>query len=114
MSPYQAITLDFKLVDKPVTQADFTYSITPTTISIIDTGKGRGSVTNDIEAVLRKIEYWHQGSIAAFKLMYRDENGFWNGVRWDGKTAAFYGVAGDGREKGNGEAARCGTRTMCL
>ena len=68
MSPYQAITLDFKLVDKPVTQADFTYSITPTTISIIDTGKGKTSVTNDIEAVLRRIEYWHQGSVANFEL----------------------------------------------
>jgi hypothetical protein len=93
MSPYQAITLDFKLVDKPVTQADFTYSITPNTISITDTGKGRRSVTNDIEAVLRKIEYWHQGSIAAFKIMlYRDENGVWNGVRWDGQTASFFAL----------------------
>jgi hypothetical protein len=55
MSPHQAICLDFRLVDKPVTQADFTYSITPTTISITDTGKGRVSVANDIEAVLRKI-----------------------------------------------------------
>jgi hypothetical protein len=38
-------------MQEPVTQADFTYSITPTTISIADTGKGRRSVTNDIEAV---------------------------------------------------------------
>jgi hypothetical protein len=44
-------------------KADFTYHITSTTISIIDTGKGSRSVTIDIEAVLRKIEYWHQGSI---------------------------------------------------
>jgi hypothetical protein len=85
MSLYQAITLDFKLVDEPKTQADFTYSITPTTISIIDTGKGRRSVSNDIESVLRKIEYWHQGSIAEFKIMYRDEKGVWDGVRWDGQ-----------------------------
>jgi predicted ATP-binding protein involved in virulence len=81
MSPYQAITLDFKPMDEPVTHTDFTYSITPTTISITDTGKGKTSVTNDIEAVLRKIEYWHQGSIAGFKIMYRDENGVWDGVR---------------------------------
>jgi hypothetical protein len=39
-----------------LTQADFTYSITPSTISITDAGKGGRSVTNDIEAVLRKIE----------------------------------------------------------
>jgi hypothetical protein len=92
MSPYQAITLDFKLVDKPVTQADFTYSITPTTISIIDTGKGRRSVTNDIGAVLRKIEYWHQGSISGFKVMYRDENGVWDGIRWDGEHPSFFAM----------------------
>jgi hypothetical protein len=87
----KSITLDFNLLDKPVTRADFTYSITPT-ISIIDTSKGRRSVTNDIEAVLRKIEYWHQGSIAGFKIMYRDEHGAWHGVRWDGKTAAFFAL----------------------
>jgi hypothetical protein len=38
------------------TRADFTYSITPNTIAIVDTGKGGRSVTNDIGAVLRKIE----------------------------------------------------------
>jgi hypothetical protein len=69
----QAITLDFKLVPEITTKADFTYSITPGTISITDTGKGRASVTNDIEAVLRKIEYWHQGSIAGFKILYRKQ-----------------------------------------
>ena len=66
------MTLDFKPGDERSTQADFTYSITPDTNSITDTGKGRLSVANDIEAVLRKIEYWHQGSIAAFKILYRD------------------------------------------
>ena len=79
MSPFQAISLDFKPTQKPTTQADFTYSITPTTIAIVDTGKGCRSVTNDIENVLRKIEYWHQGSITAFKIMYRDEHGVWDG-----------------------------------
>jgi hypothetical protein len=92
MSPHQAISLDFKPVQKPVTQAGFTYSITPNTISITDTGKGKTSVTNDIEAVLRKIEYWHQGSITGFKIMYRDENGIWDGVRWDGQHPAFFAL----------------------
>ena len=53
----QAISLDFKPVLKPRTKADFTYSITPKTISIIETTKGKLSVTNDIDAVLHKIEY---------------------------------------------------------
>jgi hypothetical protein len=98
MSPSQAISLDFKLVQKPVTQAEFTYSITPNTISITDTGKGRRSVTNDIEAVLRKIEYWHQGSIGGFKIMYRDEHGVWDGVRWDGQHPSFFAL-GEADEK---------------
>jgi hypothetical protein len=33
------------------------------------------SVTKDIDVVLRKIEHLHQGSIATFKIMYRDEHG---------------------------------------
>jgi len=37
-------------------------------ISIGDTGLGLCPVTEDLEAVLRKIEYWHQGSITKFKI----------------------------------------------
>jgi hypothetical protein len=61
-------------------------------ISIADLNLGKVSVTNDIEAVLRKIEYWHQGSVAAFKIMYRDENGVWDGVRWDGQYPSFFAL----------------------
>jgi hypothetical protein len=100
MPPHQAISLDFKPVQKPVTQADFTYSITSSTIAIVDTGKGPRSVTNDIEAVLRKIEYWHQGSIAGFKIMYRDEHGIWDGVRWEGQPPSFFAL----RETDEGKA----------
>jgi hypothetical protein len=45
-------------------QADFTYSMRPDVIAITDLDLGNKSVTNDIGNVLRKIEYWHQGSIA--------------------------------------------------
>ena len=76
------------------TQADFTYKITPDTIEITNTGLGKLSVTNDIESVLRKIEYWHQGSITGFKIMYRDENGVWDGIRWDGKASGVLCVGG--------------------
>jgi hypothetical protein len=47
------------------TRADFTYKITPNTITIADTTLGKLSVTKDIDAVLRKIEHWHQGSLLA-------------------------------------------------
>jgi hypothetical protein len=30
------------------------------------------------------------GSITGFKIMYRDENGVWDGVRWDGEHPAFF------------------------
>ena len=44
-------------VTEAATRADFTYKITPNTISITDTTLGKRSVTKDIDAVLRKIEH---------------------------------------------------------
>ena len=61
-------------------QADFTYSMSTNVITITDLDLGNRSVTNDIENVLRKIEYWHQGSIATFRIMYRDSLGVWDRV----------------------------------
>jgi hypothetical protein len=68
-------------------QADFTYEITVKTITIQDTGKGKKSVADDLEAVLRKIEVWHQGSISGFVIRYRATNGAWHQLSWDGKEA---------------------------
>jgi len=73
-------------------QADFTYSMSPDVIAITDLDLGNKSVTNDIENVLRKIEYWHQASIAAFRIMYRDSLGIWDGVQWDGRRASFFAL----------------------
>jgi len=61
------ISFDPNLSDAIRTRADFTYKIAPTVISITDTGLGTRAVTEDIEAVLRKIEYWHQGPTTKFK-----------------------------------------------
>ena len=83
------ITFNTKLSEAPRTQADFIYKITPTLISITDTGLGSHAVTENIKAVLRKIEYWHQGSITKFKIMCRDGKGFWHQVQWDGKAAVL-------------------------
>ena len=74
------------------TRADFTYKITSNTITIADTTLGKLSVTEDIDAVLRKIEHWHQGSIAGFKIMYRDQDGVWNGIRWNGQCASVFAL----------------------
>jgi hypothetical protein len=53
------ITFNTNVSGTPTTRADFTYKITPSMISIFDTALGKCSVTGDVEAVLRKIEYWH-------------------------------------------------------
>ena len=83
------ITFNTNPSEAPRTRADFTYKITPTLISISDTGLGSRPVVEDIEAVLRKIEYWHQGAISSFKIMCRDGKGFWHEVHWDGKNASL-------------------------
>jgi len=70
-------------------RADFIYKITPTLISITDTGLGQRSVADDIEAVLRKIEHWHQDAITSFKIMSKDGKGFWHIVHWNGKNASL-------------------------
>ena len=67
--------------------ADFTYAITAKTIKIEDTGKGARSVGDNLEAVLRKIEGWHQGSIAGFLISYLDTKGAWHQVSWNGREA---------------------------
>jgi hypothetical protein len=38
---------------------------------------------------LRNLEYWHQGSIAKFKIICRDGKGFWHGVQWDGEAVVL-------------------------
>jgi hypothetical protein len=39
-------------------------------VKIQDTENGKKSVADDLEAVLRKIENWHQGSIAGYGIIY--------------------------------------------
>jgi hypothetical protein len=56
-------------------RADFTYAITPTTLVITDTGRGTKSVAEDLQAVLRRIEHWHQGSVAHLDLTVIDLDG---------------------------------------
>jgi hypothetical protein len=38
--------------------------------------------------VLRKIEGWHQGSIAGYLITYRDAHGAWHQISGDGKQAS--------------------------
>jgi hypothetical protein len=61
-----------------------TVSLLPNT-EIQDTCKGKKSVADDLEAVLPKIEYCHQGSITRFRIRYRSTQGTERLVEWDGK-----------------------------
>jgi|SRR6202035_1085723 hypothetical protein len=88
MHPQNQMVIDFKPAGEPGTRAEFSYHMTPATITI--TGKGRISVGKDLGAVLRKIEYWHQAPITRFRIMARQGQGDWHGVRWDGKTATSF------------------------
>jgi hypothetical protein len=77
MRRVNAMVIDLKPGDQPGTRAEFTYHMTPATITI--TGKG-----------LRKIEYWHKAPVTKFRIMARQGQGAWHGVRWDGKTATSF------------------------
>ena len=61
-------------------------------IKIIDLNGGKASVTNDIENVLRKIEAWHQGSIAGYRIMYRGSDGYGDGIEWNGQHARLFEI----------------------
>jgi hypothetical protein len=52
MRAVNAMVIDFKPSGEPGTRAEFTYHMTPATISI--TGKGRLSVGKDLEALVQK------------------------------------------------------------
>ena len=56
-------------------------------------------MTNDVENVLRKIEHYHQGSTSGFKIMYRDSEGIWDGVRWDGDDGSFFSLGETDEDK---------------
>jgi hypothetical protein len=67
--------------------ADFNYSISGKVISITDLKLGEQSFTEEIEKILRKIEHYHHGSIASFRILYRDSDGMGGEIRWDGQYA---------------------------
>ena len=81
------MVLDFKAAGEPGTRAEFSYHLTPATITI--TGKGNISVGKDLEAVLRKIEHWHQAPVFKFRIMARQGQGAWHGVRWAAKRQSL-------------------------
>jgi hypothetical protein len=72
-------------LDSTTATADFKYSMRGKVISI--TYLGAGSILEEIGRILRKIEYWHQGSITSFRILYQDPDGLGGEVTWDGENA---------------------------
>jgi len=58
-------------------------------IKIQDTGKGKKPVADDLEAVLRKIEYWRQASICRYRISYLSPQETEHTVEWDGRRCEF-------------------------
>jgi hypothetical protein len=88
------------------TKADFIYHMGPDWITIADTGTGKCSVAEDLESVLRKIEYWYQGSVAKFKIMCQDSKGFWHQVPVGRQSGCSFSFRRDRRTKSSRKVAR--------
>jgi hypothetical protein len=71
--------------DDTTVPEDFRYSMRANVISI--TYLGTSSIHKEIRRILRKIEYWHMGSILSFKILYQDADGVGGEVKWDGENA---------------------------
>jgi hypothetical protein len=76
----------------PLTEADFSYTVSEDVLKIVDLDLGGNSVTNDAERVLGKIEQWQPGLIARCRIMYRDSRGIWDGMAWDGQEVRFFPI----------------------
>ena len=76
----------------PLTEADFSYTVSEDVLKIVDLDLGDNSVTNDAERVLGKIERWQPGLIARCRIMYRDSMGYWDGMEWDGQEVRFFPI----------------------
>jgi hypothetical protein len=70
--------------DSTTAAADFKYSMRGKVISITYLGP---SIDQEIGQILRKIEYWHQGSIKFFRILYQDAEGLGGELKWDGENA---------------------------
>ena len=64
--------------------AEFTYRIDGNIVSIEALQWAGRPVDKVLEQAIRKIEYFHQGSIARFKIHYRDDLG-WAAAERDGE-----------------------------
>lgn len=69
-------------------KSDYTYTVYDGLIQIIDLDKGRASVTNNIENVVREICDKEQLQADQYMIIYRDSEGDWDG--WEPKRGFIY------------------------
>jgi hypothetical protein len=62
----------------------YTVSSGPGLIAI--TYLGTGSIHEEIERILRRIEHWHQGSTKSFRILFQDSAGLGGEVKWDAEN----------------------------
>ena len=93
------MVIDFKPAGEPGTRAEFSYDITPATISI--TGKGQLSVGKDLEAVFAQNRILASSPYHQFSIMARHRRCAWHGVQWDGKTATSFPLNETDEKKAN-------------
>jgi hypothetical protein len=68
-------------------KADFTYSMTPKTVKIQDTGKGKSLSPTIWRRFCSRSSIWHQSSIARYRISYTSTQGTEHLVEWDWQAA---------------------------
>jgi hypothetical protein len=81
----QSNAISLRSSEETTVPEDFKYSMRAKVISI--TYLGTSSIDKEIGRILRKIEYWHMGSITSFRILYQDSEGIGGEVKWDGEKA---------------------------
>ena len=66
---------------------------------------GASSIDKDIMRILQQIEYWHQGSITSFRILYQDALGVGGEIKWDGEKAEV--IAARSIAPGSSSASIC-------
>jgi hypothetical protein len=77
--------ISLRSTDDTTVPEDFKYRMRGKEILI--TYLGASSIDKDIMRILQQIEYWHQGSITSFRILYQDAQGIGGEVKWDGEKA---------------------------
>ncbi len=71
-------------------KAKYSWTLFKSVLCIEDWNDGAMSVTNDMENVLGEIG--KEVDLEGRKIVYKDSNNIWDGVRWDQGVVTFYSI----------------------